>query len=65
MSETKISDVLKKTGARLSIDNYKWLVWDDATNEWVVYYRGKYKRISVELIRTESEQVAVKILCAE
>jgi len=42
--------------------NWRWLVYDTTSNEWVVYERQYHKRGVQEVIRTASEENAVACL---
>ena len=53
------------SNCRLTNPNGKWLYYDETSNEWVVmkhYYR---KKKASELIRTVSEELAVRCFSEE
>ena len=50
---------------RVSVGPYKWLVWDDAINQWVVWERKPYTRRNGCLYRGDSADEAIAILVDE
>jgi len=62
----KIIDLLKldEPHTRVSMGNC-WLVWNCDTEEWVVYQRKPYAKISAVLYRGTSESDACNIMIKE
>jgi len=63
MKESEIIMALKNTENRTRLSNgNSWLIWDDSTDEWVVYHHAYRARNSTEKYRGENERIAVKKL---
>jgi Mg2+/Co2+ transporter CorB len=58
-----IIEAIKNINHELRLTNHnKWLVWDDSTDEYVVYELKKTARLATELSRTIHQEEAVKDL---
>lgn len=67
MAENKnIVWALKNKSTRVSIGSGdRWLYWDETSKEWVVMEHRYRRKRSSELVRTESETLAVGVLCED
>jgi hypothetical protein len=43
----------------------RWLVWDDAINQWVVYQKKRYERMTGTLYHGDSCDEAISVLMSE
>ena len=61
-----IQEALKSKDFSVRVVNYSnWLIWDDSTNEWVVYTRPYYAKKTKILYHGKNESGAVRFLIGE
>ncbi len=59
----KIIEALKNPDETIRLDNgEKWMVWDDVSEEWVVYQHKPYAKTAKIVAHTPNEDEAVAIL---
>lgn len=59
-----ILKLLMTTSARVSYED-KWLVFDESTEEWVVYHKPPYAKSTRTLVRSEYQDEAVAALLGD
>jgi hypothetical protein len=55
-----ITEYLKNSDARICVDHFTWIVWDQG--EWVVFQRPYNKKNTRTLLRTKIEERLVRWL---
>ena len=60
-----ILEALKSDDGLRITNMYRWLVWNNDSNEFIVYERGYNKKKTITIVNTSIEDVAIEALLNE